>query len=94
MGIYNLSDLTKLIYRKNNYNKIDYIIKLLKEKNVELDNYRQEPKNILSIENIKIYSLYVDEKYLNKKELEKYVLIVINIIIVVKNHSKIFQKKL
>ena len=32
LGIYNLSDLTKLIYRKNNYNKIDYVIKLLKEK--------------------------------------------------------------
>ena len=32
LGIYNLNDLSKLIYRKNNYNKIEYIIKLLKEK--------------------------------------------------------------
>ena len=32
LGVYNLSDLTKMICRKNNYNKIDYIIKLLKEK--------------------------------------------------------------
>ena len=32
LGIYNLSDLTKMIYRKNNYKKIDYIIKLSKEK--------------------------------------------------------------
>ena len=32
LDIYNLSDLSKLIYRKNNYNKIEYIIKLLKEK--------------------------------------------------------------
>ena len=32
LGIYNLSDLTKLIYRRNNYNKIHYVIKLLKEK--------------------------------------------------------------
>ena len=32
LEIYNLSDLTKMIYRKNTYNKIDYIIKLLKEK--------------------------------------------------------------
>ena len=71
LGIYNLSDLSKLIYRKNAYNKIDYIIKLLKEKNVELDNYRQEAKNILSIENIKNYSLYIDEKYLNKKRIRK-----------------------
>ena len=49
LGVYNLSALTKLIYRKNNYNKIDYIIKLLKEKNVELENYSEEAKNILSI---------------------------------------------
>ena len=80
LEIYNLSDLSKLIYRKNNYNKIEYIIKLLKEKNVDLKNYREEAKIILAIENIKNYSLYIDEKYLNKKELEKYVLIVINII--------------
>ena len=41
LGIYNLSDLSKLIYKKNNYNKIEYTIKLLKEKNIKLDNYRQ-----------------------------------------------------
>ena len=74
LGIYNLSELDKLIYRKNNYNKIEYIIKLFKEKNIELKDYRQEAKNILSIENISNYSLYIDEKYLNKKELKKYVL--------------------
>ena len=71
LEIYNLSDLTKLIYRKNNYNKIDYIIKLLKEKNVKLENYREEAKNILSIENMKNYSLYIDEKYLNKERIRK-----------------------
>ena len=71
LGIYNLSDLTKLIYRKNNYNKIEYIIKLLKEKNVDLKNHREEAKTILSIENIKNYSLYIDEKYLNKKRIIK-----------------------
>ena len=60
LGIYNLSDLTKMIYRKNNYNKIDYIIKLLKEKNVKLENYK-EAKNILSIENVKNYSSYIDK---------------------------------
>ena len=60
-----------MIYRKNTYNKIDYMIKLLKEKNVELDNYRQEAKNILSIGNIKNYSLYIDEKHLNKKRTKK-----------------------
>ena len=71
LGIYNLNELDKLIYRKNNYNKIEYIIKLLKEKNIESKNYRQEAKNILSIENISNYSLYVDEKYLNKKRIKK-----------------------
>ena len=71
LGVYNLSDLTKMIYRKNNYNKIDYIIKLVKEKNVKLENYREGAKNILSIENIKNYSLYIDEKYLNKKRIKK-----------------------
>ena len=69
MWVYELSDLTKLIYRKNNYNKIDYIIKLLKEKNVKLENYREEAKNVLSFENIKNYSLYIDEKYLNKERI-------------------------
>ena len=33
---YNLTDMNKLIYRKNTYNKIDYIIKLLKDKNITL----------------------------------------------------------
>ena len=71
LGIYNLTNLSKLIFRKNNYNKIDYIIKLLKEKNVDLKNYREEAKNILSIENVKNYSLYIDEKYSNKKRIKK-----------------------
>ena len=71
LEIYNLSDLSKMMYRKNNYNKIEYIIKLLKEKNVELDNYREKARNILSIENIKNYSLYIDKKYLNKERIRK-----------------------
>ena len=71
LSIYNLSDLSKLIYRKNNYNKIEYIIKLLKEKNAKLDNYREEAKKILEIKNIENYSLYIDEKYLNKKRIKK-----------------------
>ena len=71
LGLYNLSDLSKLIYRKNNYKKIDYIIKLLKDKNVKVENYIEEAKKILSIENIKNYSLYIDEKYLNKKRIRK-----------------------
>ena len=71
LGLYNLSELSKLIYRKNNYKKIEYIIKLLKNKNIKLQNYRQEAKKILSIEGIKNYSLYIDEKYLNKKRIRK-----------------------
>ena len=59
LGIYNLSELDKLIYRKNNYNKIEYIIKLLKEKNVDLKNYREESKKIylLKIFQIILYIL-------------------------------------
>ena len=71
LDIYNLSDLSKLIYRKNTYNKIDYIIKLLKDKKVKVENYRQEAKKILDNKGIKNYSLYIDEKYLNKKRIRK-----------------------
>ena len=71
LGLYNLSDLSKLMYRKNNYKKIEYIIKLSKDKNVKVENYREEAKKILSIENIKNYSLYIDEKYLDKKRIRK-----------------------
>ena len=92
LGIYNLSDLTKLIYRKNYYNKIDYIIKLLKEKNVKLENYRQEAKNILSIENIKNYSLFIDEKYLNKERIKKICANCHKYHYGCKNHSSNFQK--
>ena len=46
-------------------------MKLLKEKNIELKNYRQEAKNILSIENISNDSLYIDEKYLNIEKIKK-----------------------
>ena len=58
LGIYNLSDLSKLIYRKNNYNKIEYIIKLLKEKNIKLDNYREESKKFYLSKILKII-LYI-----------------------------------
>ena len=71
LEIYNLSDLTKLIYRKNKYNKIEYITKLLKEKNIKSNNYREEVQKILAIETIKSYSSYIDEKYLNKKRITK-----------------------
>ena len=58
LGIYNLTDLSKLIYRKNNYNKIEYIIKLLKEKNVDLINYREAKKfYLLKILKIILYIL-------------------------------------
>ena len=93
LGKYNLSDLNKMIYRKNIYNRIEYIIKLLKEKNIKLDNYRDEAKNILSVENISNYSLYVDEKYLNKERIKKYALIAICIITVVKNHKYLLYEK-
>ena len=58
MEIYNLSDLSKLIYRKYNYNKIEYIIKLLKEKNVKLENYREEAKKFYQLKILKVI-LYI-----------------------------------
>ena len=65
LKLYSLTDLDKLIFRKK-YNKTDYIIKLLKDKNIKLDNYRQEAKKILNIANIHNYSMYIDNIYLNK----------------------------
>ena len=94
LGVYNLSDLTKMIYRKNNYNKIDYIMKLLKEKNVKSENYREKAKNILSIENIKNYSLYIDEKYLNKERIKKICTNCNKYHYGCKNHSNNFSKSL
>ena len=58
LGIYNLTDLSKLIYRKNDYNKIEYIIKLLNEKNVDLINYREEAKKFYLLKKLKII-LYI-----------------------------------
>ena len=58
LGIYNLTDLSKVIYRKNNYNKTEYIIKLLKEKNVDLKNYREEAKKFYLLKILKII-LYI-----------------------------------
>ena len=92
-GVYNLSDLTKLIYRKNNYKKINYVIKLLKEKNFKLENYREEAKNILSIKNIKNYSLFIDEQYLNKERIRKICTNCNKYHYGCKNHSNNFSKK-
>ena len=94
LGLYNLNDLKKLIYRKNTYNKIDYIIKLLKDKNVKLDNFRDEAKKILSIENIENYSLYIDKKYLNKERIKKICTNCNKYHYGCKNHSNNFPKKL
>ena len=58
LGIYNLTDLSKLIYRKTNYNKIEYIIKPLKEKIVDLKNYREESKKFYLLKILKI-TLYI-----------------------------------
>ena len=59
LGIYNLSDLSKLIYRKNNYNKIEYIIKLLKEKilNYKIIDRKQKKFYLLKIFQIILYIL-------------------------------------
>ena len=48
LEIYNLTDLSELIYRKNNYNKI------IKRKNIKLDNYREEAKKFYLLKILKI----------------------------------------
>ena len=58
LGIYNLTDLSKLIYRKNNYNKTEYIVKLLKEKNVGLKIIEKKQKKFYLLKLLKII-LYI-----------------------------------
>ena len=48
-----------------NYNNNIFILRNIHKSNDE------EAKYILSIENIKNYSLYIDEKYLNKERIKK-----------------------
>ena len=63
--IYKLTTLNKLIFRKK-YDRLNYIIKLLKDKNIILDDYKYVAQKILLFDNIKNYSMWIDNNYLNK----------------------------
>ena len=45
--------------------RVNYIIKLLKDKNIFLKDYKKEAIKILLTPNIKNYNMYIDNFYLN-----------------------------
>ena len=59
-----------LIFRKK-YERVNYIIKLLKDKNIYVKDYKKEAIKILLTPNIKNYSMYIDNFYLNKNRKSK-----------------------
>ena len=61
---YKLATQNTLIFRKK-YERVNYIIKLLKDKNVCVKDYKSEAIKILLTPNIKNYSMYIDNFYLN-----------------------------
>ena len=62
---YNITTRDTLIFRKK-YERVNYIIKLLKDINIFLKDYKKEAIKILLTPNIKNYSMYIDNFYLNK----------------------------
>ena len=61
---YKLATQENLIFRKK-YERVNYIIKLLKDKNIDVKDYKKEAIKILLTPNIKNYSMYIDNFYLN-----------------------------
>ena len=61
---YKLTTQDTLIFRKK-YERVNYIIKLLKDKNMYVKDYKKEAIKILLTPNIKDYSMYIDNFYLN-----------------------------
>ena len=61
---YKMATQDALIFRKK-YERVNYIIKLLKDKNVYVNNYKKEAIKILLTPNIENYSMYIDNFYLN-----------------------------
>ena len=58
----------KLTFRFRRYDKKEYIINLLKKKNIPLEdfkNYKELAEYILKYPNISCYSKFIDEKYLD-----------------------------
>ena len=61
---YKLASQDTLIFRKK-YERVNYIIKLLKDKNIDVKDYKKEAIKVLLTPNIKNYSMYIDNFYLN-----------------------------
>ena len=61
---YKLTTQDTLIFR-NKYERVNYIIKLLKNRNISVKDYKKEAIKILLTPNIKNYSMYIDNFYLN-----------------------------
>ena len=77
---YKLTTQDTLIFRKK-YERVNYIFKLLKDKNIYAKDYKKEAIKILLTPNIKNYSMYIDNFYLNMNRTVKNVQIAINIIL-------------
>ena len=86
---YKLTTQDTLIFRKK-YERVNYIIKLLKDKNIYVKNYKKEAMKILLTPNIKNYSMYIDNFYLNKNRKSKNAQILINIIQIVMKKYQFF----
>ena len=56
---YKMTSKDALILRKK-YERVNYIIKLLKDKNIYVKDYKKEAIKILLRPNIKNYSMYID----------------------------------
>ena len=67
---YKLKTQDTLIFRKK-YERVNYIIKLLKDKNACVKDYKNEAIKILFTPNIKNYCMYIDNFYLNKNRKSK-----------------------
>ena len=61
---YKLATQDTLIFRKK-YERVNYIIKLVKDKNINVKDYKKEAIKVLLTPNIKNYSMYIDNCYLN-----------------------------
>ena len=61
---YKLATQDTLIFRKK-YDRVNYLIKLLKDKNIRVKDYKKELIKILLTPNVKNYSMYIDNFYLN-----------------------------
>ena len=91
---YKVTTQDTLIFRKK-YERVNYIIKLLKDKNIDTKDYKKEAIKILLTPDIKNYSMYIDNFYLNmNRKSKKCSNCAINIILnVLKKHNfkKIFS---